>query len=635
MNRIRAVHGVPAFLVARVLPAVLFALSAFAPGPARAQNAPEPLPFVHGIAVGPAGEPDRPPLPQPMCATDSIRVFVFGTFPDDCHSLKRVELLDLDLAQGPSPVPPIVRLVVDDGSCLDRPCTVVPVPWHAAITLLPLPAGSYELIVELEVTDCTEPPPPDSVSSARVPFAVVEECAAYSCLLPSWDHGGHQSGCDATVAPGDPADVFLLLRTPVALAGLQGSLQVYPEGLVIREITAIGPAAGMRLAWTKTESGARFLMFAEEGAPIPPSDDSEPPPQVLQVTLEQPPGLAAPPTTYVSVLSVLGADAAGGGVPECNVRTLGLIFEAAVICSRRMCDWNNDGTGDVRDLVGMVRCLNDATRCGFDPDRTDCNRDGGFTLDDVICCARQILTGDRPDSTGTRPEPAVSVHFGAPVSVGDAVSLPLRIEGASRLGAALLGLAFPRDRYELVEVTPARGSEAWLFLSQPTGSGAGLGAIALAPRVGVDEDAPLDLVLRFARHGNASGDEPGGTVRVTDWQFAGTEGALLEVALGSPVATLDPSSGVALAPPEPNPFSNSVRLVLHLTAPEEVTLDVLDVAGRRVASLHSGALPAGSHPFLWDGRRSDGTTAANGVYFARTAATGVVLSRRIILLRNQ
>ncbi|MGH7727106.1 MAG: FlgD immunoglobulin-like domain containing protein [Candidatus Eiseniibacteriota bacterium] len=611
----------------------LFPASGLAPRYAFAQDPNDPapgdsLPYVQAVEIGPAGNGSGPPLPRPLCPTDSIRIFVSGVLPDGCHSLRNVEIIP----RRGFPTP-IVRLVVDDGSCDLRQCTPEPIGFTTPVTLSPLPVGSYALPIDVWTTDCNGTTPPDSLPTAFFPFAVGDSCSSdtLGCLLPIWGPGLNPM-CSAMVAPNRPAELDLGLRTPVALAGLQGKLFFLSPGLVIRNLEAIGPAAGMQLAWTPTEYGASFVMFAETGAPIPATGNSDPSVNVLHVTVEQPPGSVPQEVTYLDARELLGADAGGEGVLQCYIITLQI--PGARICAMKMCDWNSDGTSDVRDLVGMVNCLNDGERCAPLLVRTDCNGDGGFSLDDIICCARRMLGGEVPDSTGIRPEPGVAVRFmeGAP---GEPLALRLRIDGANRLGAALLGLAFPTDRYSLTSVEEAEGGERWMCFSEETSTGARLGAVALSSSSPGDPDRPFELVLHFARVEGIVAGPDGGRVRVADGQFAGPDGALLEVTLGAPIATLDPAPRIVFAPPEPNPFTNNVRFVVTLPAADEVSLAVFDVAGRLVANLHSGTLPAGTHPFVWNGRRTDGTEAGSGIYFARANGRAGPVSHRIVLLHNQ
>jgi hypothetical protein len=83
----------------------------------------------------------------------------------------------------------------------------------------------------------------------------------------------------------------------------------------------------------------------------------------------------------------------------------------------------------------------------------------------------------------------------------------------------------------------------------------------------------------------------------------------------------------------PNPFNPRVTLSFELPVESAATLAIFDAAGRRVATLASGRLPAGGHRSVWEGRDDDGAALPSGVYFvqlrtrARTAASPLVLLR--------
>src|SRR5262249_36479082 len=141
-----------------------------------------PLPFVDFIRV--VG-PDSLSLP---CAGLPFSALIGGTFPDDCISFNRVELLDMWMGPGsPQPRPPIVRVIVDDRNCLRLLCREGPFPWSTSVALPPLPAGPYGLVVQLlQQSVCGEPIGPDSLTSTVVPFVVqpAESCgiSVFHCL---------------------------------------------------------------------------------------------------------------------------------------------------------------------------------------------------------------------------------------------------------------------------------------------------------------------------------------------------------------------------------------------------------------------------------------------------------------------
>jgi S-formylglutathione hydrolase len=80
----------------------------------------------------------------------------------------------------------------------------------------------------------------------------------------------------------------------------------------------------------------------------------------------------------------------------------------------------------------------------------------------------------------------------------------------------------------------------------------------------------------------------------------------------------------------PTPSTGPVTVSFRVESEGPVTLDVLDVTGRRVARLLNGQLPKGMHQVRWEGAR----TCRTGVYFARLCRpTSRAVSTRIVLNR--
>jgi hypothetical protein len=90
---------------------------------------------------------------------------------------------------------------------------------------------------------------------------------------------------------------------------------------------------------------------------------------------------------------------------------------------------------------------------------------------------------------------------------------------------------------------------------------------------------------------------------------------------------------LALAPARPNPFLGVTTLRFTLAHEGHVTLEVLDLAGTRVATLVDGVAAAGGHVARWDGRDASGARRAAGVYFARQSAAGQRVSAKLLLVR--
>lgn len=83
----------------------------------------------------------------------------------------------------------------------------------------------------------------------------------------------------------------------------------------------------------------------------------------------------------------------------------------------------------------------------------------------------------------------------------------------------------------------------------------------------------------------------------------------------------------------PNPFNPSTAIEFALPRPGLVMLDVYDIIGRRVRTLVSEAITAGTKRVIWDGRDAAGATVASGVYFYRIIADEFIETRKMLLLK--
>ena len=81
----------------------------------------------------------------------------------------------------------------------------------------------------------------------------------------------------------------------------------------------------------------------------------------------------------------------------------------------------------------------------------------------------------------------------------------------------------------------------------------------------------------------------------------------------------------------PNPSYGPVRLEFSLAIAGEITLDVFDVQGRRVAALAHGWWPAGFHRVEWETTNSK--YSASGLYLMRYRYPGGQVDRRVVLVR--
>jgi hypothetical protein len=115
-------------------------------------------------------------------------------------------------------------------------------------------------------------------------------------------------------------------------------------------------------------------------------------------------------------------------------------------------------------------------------------------------------------------------------------------------------------------------------------------------------------------------------------EFMGLE-PLLGDAVAAPLVSRPAPSGALLLAGRPNPFSSTTSVPFRLREDGRATVEVFDLAGRRVARLADGPRSAGEHAVAWDGRDDSGRPVPAGVYFCRLRAGGIEDARRLVLLR--
>jgi hypothetical protein len=86
----------------------------------------------------------------------------------------------------------------------------------------------------------------------------------------------------------------------------------------------------------------------------------------------------------------------------------------------------------------------------------------------------------------------------------------------------------------------------------------------------------------------------------------------------------------------PNPFNPTTTI--RFTVPDHtqhVTLTVYNLRGQKVRTLADGAMEAGVHTVIWDGKDALGQEVASGVYFCRLMANGGkwTKTRKMVLIR--
>ncbi len=90
---------------------------------------------------------------------------------------------------------------------------------------------------------------------------------------------------------------------------------------------------------------------------------------------------------------------------------------------------------------------------------------------------------------------------------------------------------------------------------------------------------------------------------------------------------------VAFAPPRPNPAPGAMTLAFELPAAARVSVTLYGLDGRFVARIANDTYGPGHHELQWNGRGDDGRRTGSGVYYLRFEAGGVVMARRVTLVR--
>ena len=83
----------------------------------------------------------------------------------------------------------------------------------------------------------------------------------------------------------------------------------------------------------------------------------------------------------------------------------------------------------------------------------------------------------------------------------------------------------------------------------------------------------------------------------------------------------------------PNPFNPTTNIAFDLPESTDVTLEVYDMMGRRVATLISGQLNAGRYEATWNARSDSGSMVASGVYIYRLRAGNFESVKQMVLMK--
>lgn len=89
----------------------------------------------------------------------------------------------------------------------------------------------------------------------------------------------------------------------------------------------------------------------------------------------------------------------------------------------------------------------------------------------------------------------------------------------------------------------------------------------------------------------------------------------------------------ALAQNYPNPFNGSTVIAFDVPVAGQLSLEIYNVLGQRVATLIDGKVASGRQQVYWSGQSDRGTALPSGIYFYRLQDGIVSLVRKLVLLK--
>lgn len=103
-----------------------------------------------------------------------------------------------------------------------------------------------------------------------------------------------------------------------------------------------------------------------------------------------------------------------------------------------------------------------------------------------------------------------------------------------------------------------------------------------------------------------------------------------DVTISLPVATIEPVPVTHLTI-SPNPGEHHFAISFQMEKTGPVTMEIYDIEGRLIRSLHKGPLQAGSHEFDWNADTQSGQHVSTGMYLLNVVTEAGALSRRIVV----
>jgi WD40 repeat protein len=157
-----------------------------------------------------------------------------------------------------------------------------------------------------------------------------------------------------------------------------------------------------------------------------------------------------------------------------------------------------------------------------------------------------------------------------------------------------------------------------------------------------DADSILDLMVKFNRSAVGSILIPGDSVqimvrgRIQGRMFFGFD-TIRVIGTQNPRVIAGGSVNVPenflLVQNYPNPFNPQTTIEFQISKPCDVTLEIFNMLGQKVAELVNEHKDSGYYAVVWNGKDDNGTDVANGIYFYRIKAGEFSDVKKMVLLR--
>jgi len=120
------------------------------------------------------------------------------------------------------------------------------------------------------------------------------------------------------------------------------------------------------------------------------------------------------------------------------------------------------------------------------------------------------------------------------------------------------------------------------------------------------------------------------TAETFEWTATG---ARVELAALTGANGIEVPTTYGLSQNYPNPFNPSTNIGFAMPVAGMAKIEVFNILGERIATPLNGAVDAGLHTVVWDGRNDSGEPVASGVYFYRFSADNYTEAKKMMLLK--